>query len=65
MAIGSKEPVEKRIERVENERIRSILRAGVKLSERDEHIYDFYTPQAVGHIADYVLELEEKLKEIQ
>lgn len=62
MPMQSKPPLSERVEKIEGEQARSILRAGAKKPD-GMYLPDFYTPRAIELLTDYILELEEKLRE--
>lgn len=53
-----KKPLKERIERIRNESVRSMLRAGTAAGDS---LREFYIPRALELFTDYVLELEEKV----
>lgn len=62
MAEKDKQPIEKRIEQIDDELVRTILRSGIG---KQEQFYDTYTPRAVEILTDKFRELEEKVKEFE
>ena len=57
-----KAPLARRVEEIEGETARSILRTGAKKPD-GYFLPDFYTPRAIELLTDYILELEQKVRE--
>jgi hypothetical protein len=55
MAFRDQEPLHEKIERIQDEQVRAILRAGVN---KKQQMYDTYTPRAVEILCDKWLDLE-------
>jgi len=53
-----KRPLKERIEQIQNESVRSVLRAGTATGDS---LREFYIPRAIELLADYILELEKKV----
>mgnify|MGYP000444503368 CR=1 FL=1 len=59
-----KAPLAKRVEHIEGEAVRSILRTGAKKPDT-MLLPDFYTPRAIELLTDYILELEEERRKLR